>query len=312
MRIDRDRGHRHGRSCRAGGLGSAPRHGRFAVVMAAAAVVVAACGGPSVATATSTTVAADTTAVASDTATAPAGSATTTAPVGNAAEWEYVALGSSFTGWATWPETYASFIEEDLGVSVTYHDRTINRAHSDAVLELIRTEDEIRDLLANAEVITIGAVFSEWETPVMTYAEGGECGGADNQDCLREALSGTVARTEAIFDEVGALRGPDEALISTFKIGTWLVELFCEWDSECWKVLAGYFIDLFDSIERIAIERDIRVVNALEALHAPGVYEAPINQDYLISDRVHLSEEGSAIVANLLRDLGYERATPGS
>lgn len=236
-----------------------------------------------------------------------AGAASTSTLVNT--EWEYVSLGSSFTGWASWPETYASFIEEDLGVNVTYYDRTIDRAHSDAVLELIRTDEELRGLLGNAEVITIGAVFSEWETPVMTYAKGGDCGGADNQDCLRDALSGTVARTEAIFDELVALRGPDDALISAFKVGTWLVELFCEWDSECWRVLAGYFIDLFDSIERIATERDIRVVNALDALHAPGVYEAAMNQDYLVSDRVHLSEEGSAIVANLLRDLGYERAT---
>lgn len=236
-----------------------------------------------------------------------AGAASTSTLVNT--EWEYVSLGSSFTGWASWPETYASFIEEDLGVNVTYYDRTIDRAHSDAVLELIRTDEELRGLLGNAEVITIGAVFSEWETPVMTYAKGGDCGGADNQDCLRDALSGTVARTEAIFDELVALRGPDDALISAFKVGTWLVELFCEWDSECWRVLAGYFIDLFDSIERIATERDIRVVNALDALHAPGVYEAAMNQDYLVSDRVHLSEEGSAIVANLLRDLGYELAT---
>lgn len=233
----------------------------------------------------------------------------TTASTSTIAEWDYVALGSSFTGWASWPETYASFIEEDLGVRVTYYDKTINSLHSDTLLELIRNDDELRDLLANAEVITFGAAFSEWETPVMTYAKGRDCGGVDNQDCLREALADTVERTEAIFDELVVLRGPDEALMSAFKIGTWLVELFCEWDSECWRVLAGYFLDLFDSIERIAEERDIRVVDALEALHAPGVYEAPMNQNYLVADRTHLSEEGSAVVANLLRDLGYEPAT---
>lgn len=279
MEKSRDGAQRHRRGREHLGRGSR-KHNSGLALLATIALIVTSCGGARLAT-TSTVI---------DT------------------EWDYVSLGSSFTGWASWPETYASFIEEDLGVNVTYYDKTINSAHSDTVLERIRTDNELRALLANAEVTTIGAVFSEWETPVMTYATGGDCGGADNQDCLREALSGTVERTEAIFDELVALRGPDEALISTFKIGTWLVELFCEWGSECWRVLAGYFVELFDSIERIAEERRVRVVNALEALHAPGVYEAPMNQSYLVSDRVHLSEEGSAIVANLLRDLGYELA----
>lgn len=273
--------------------GSASLRRPVLTLLAAIALTVTACGAASPTDATPTT------------------RITTSTTASTPAQWDYVALGSSFTGWASWPETYASFIEEDLGVTVTYYDKTINAVHSDAMLDLIRTDPEVRALIADAEVITFGAAFSEWETPVMTYANGGDCGGADNQDCLREALSGTVERTEVIFDELVALRGPDEALITTFKIGTWLVELFCEWDSDCWRVLAGYFVDLFDSIERIAKERNIRVVNALEALHAPGVYEVPMEQDYLVSDRMHLSEEGSAIVANLLRDLGYEPAAGG-
>lgn len=286
LRRDRENSENRGEEYREAERGSASRRRPVLTLLVAIALTVNACGAASVTDVTSTT-------------------------ASTPAQWDYVALGSSFTGWASWPETYASFIEEDLGVTITYYDKTVNKAHSDAMLDLIRTDPELRGLLADAEVITFGAAFGEWEQRVMTYAKGGDCGGADNQDCLREALDGTVQRTEAIFDELVALRGPDEALISAFKIGTWLAELFCEWDSECWRVLAGYFVDLFDSTERIAEERNIRVVNALEALHAPGVYEAPMNRDYLVSDRTHLSEEGSAIVANLLRDLGYELAAGG-
>lgn len=130
--------HRHHGGWEHLGRGSRNRS-RLPTLLATFALTVASCGG----TATTSTAGAATTSTVIDT------------------EWDYVSLGSSFTGWASWPETYASFIEEDLGVDVTYYDKTINRAHSDAVLDLLRTDEELRHLLANAEVITIGAFFSE-------------------------------------------------------------------------------------------------------------------------------------------------------
>ena len=47
------------------------------------------------------------------------------------------------------------------------------------------------------------------------YGSPGARGGADNQDCLREALETYKADTDAIIAEIVSLRSPTEALIRT-------------------------------------------------------------------------------------------------
>jgi lysophospholipase L1-like esterase len=223
------------------------------------------------------------------------------------AVWDLVALGDSYTAssYASWPEMYAGFIEEDLGVGVEIHNMAVGGASTGGILDRVRNEQHLRELLAGAEVITVGMGMGEFRSPIETYARGGGCGGRDNRDCLREARETGMLDFEALLDELVALRSPDEALIVTFKKGAWPAELFCDWGSRCWTTLARYFVDLFDAVEVVARERGVEVIDALGALHAPGVFEAPIDRTYLQADRLHLSDEGSAVIAGLLRDLGY-------
>jgi lysophospholipase L1-like esterase len=235
--------------------------------------------------------------------------ATSTDAAGGASEaWDYVALGDSFTAVATWPEIYASTMEEELGVEVTLHrEARPGQRASDALLR-IQTDDRLRRLIMEAEVITVNVGANSLEYPFRQY-EAGTCGGEDGQDCLRSAVASVEADWSALLDELVALRGPEEAHIVTFRFGSWLPQVICDWGSECWEVLLGYLLTFNDSVERAANERGIHVVD----VNPPFVgadYRQPVNREYVVSDGIHVSEDGSVVITDLLLELGLPQGVP--
>ncbi len=220
--------------------------------------------------------------------------------------WNYVALGTSFTGYASWPEMYVAHIEKDLGVEVRLHDETVGGGRADEALERIRSDEPLRALLAQADVITVDPAIDEMRVPMVTFAGEGGCGGVDGQDCFRETLPGVKAAWEGLLDELVELRSPSQADLIVIVPGAWLAEYACgSWGSACWEVEAGYVVELLRFWSEAAAERGLKVANTLEALHGPGVFEAPVDRDYLQSDRLHLTDAASQIIADLLRELGY-------
>lgn len=241
------------------------------------------------------------------TPTSPAATATDAADVTQEA-WDYVTLGDSFTEAAAWPEIYASYIEEDLLIEVTLHQEARSGEASSA-LRRIRTDDSLRRLIMEAEVITVNIVVGSLEIPLIQFRGGIRCGGSDGQDCLRSEFASVEADWSALMEELVALRGPEEAHIVTFRVGSWLPQVICDWGSECWEVLLGYFLELNDSIERVAIELGVHVVDVNQYFTGAD-YRQPANSAYLESDEVHVSEDGSVIIADLLRELGLQGHMP--
>jgi lysophospholipase L1-like esterase len=235
--------------------------------------------------------------------------ATSTDAAGGASEaWDYVALGDSFTAVATWPEIYASTMEEELGVEVTLHrEARPGQGASDALLR-IQTDDRLRRLITEAEVITVNVGANSLEYPFGQY-KAGTCGGEDGQDCLRSAVTSVEADWSVLLDELVALRGPEEAHIVAFRFGSWLPQVICDWGSECWEVLLGYFLAFNDSVERAANERGVHVVD----VNPPFVgadYRQPVNEEYVVSDGIHVSDDGSVVIADLLLELGLPQGVP--
>ena len=222
--------------------------------------------------------------------------------------WDYVTLGDSFTAYADWPATYASYLEEDFLVEVKLHGYAVGDQTTAAMLDKIRTNEVIRQQIMEAEVITVQWGATSVGVPARLYAIG-SCGGADGQDCLREAYSSLEADWVALLDELVALRSPEETHIITFRTGTWLPATLCDWGSECWEVLLTSMVEWGDFVERTAIERGIHVVDVDRVLTGPD-YRQPPNEQYLQSDGFHLSQAGSIAAANLLRELELGAETP--
>lgn len=215
--------------------------------------------------------------------------------------WDYVVLGSSYSGQASWPEQYAGHIEEDLGVEVVVHDRTVNRGRADAAAERIRTDEALRELIGQAEVLTIGLAFDELGEPLRGAARG-EC----DAECVRDVAPGILSDWEAVLDEVLELRDPTEANIVAIVPGAWIIDYACgERVSPCWEIGVNQLLDMYDSYADAARARGMKVADTLTLLH-PDVLEAPVDPAYLQPDGLHLSDEASVLIAELLRELGYD------
>lgn len=67
-------------------------------------------------------------------------------------EWDLVIFGDS-TAWG-FGKYYAAYIEEDLGIKVTVHDKTYPRQTAFGILKKLHDDEELRELVSGAEVVT--------------------------------------------------------------------------------------------------------------------------------------------------------------
>jgi hypothetical protein len=205
--------------------------------------------------------------------------------------------------------SYAAHLERDLGIEVIQHDRTRDGEHSSYLLNRLRTVPKLRRDIGEAEVVIFNIGFGVFETPAYTHAFGspGDCGGTDNQDCLREALKVYKADTDAIIAEIVSLRSPSEALIRTMDTHQFMVK---EWKAAgAFEVMNTYWQDANEHVIQVASEHHIPVARVYAAFMGPNGDEDPRDKGY-VSDGVHPTEEGADLMAELFRELGYEYAPP--
>jgi hypothetical protein len=229
-------------------------------------------------------------------------------PTPETTSWDYVALGDSFTGRGDWPKQYAIYIEKDLGIKVMMHNRAVSGQRIAETLDRLRSNDELRDLISEAEIITINWSPSSLNGPEASYL-GGNCGGDDNQNCLRETLVEMQDDWEATLDQIIQLRGSNNSIIRTFLYGRWPYDAFYggRVNAEQMEVLLRYYFAMNDFVAESAASRGIPVADVGRAFEGED-YSEKIPTEYLLSDGLHLSEQGSTVVADLLRELGYEDA----
>jgi lysophospholipase L1-like esterase len=149
--------------------------------------------------------------------------ATVALPEGGA-EWDYVALGDSWAagygvvGGRSYVVYYAAHIEADLGVKVTLHNWGRSGLSSGGLLAMLRNNQELRNAISEAEVVTFEIGGNDMIVPLQVYRFG-SCGGADNLDCCRERLTSFRANFDAIIAEILSLRSTTDTIIRTMDYG---------------------------------------------------------------------------------------------
>ena len=124
----------------------------------------------------------------------------------------YVALGDSWVegahcgGCRTFAGLYADGLEALTGEPVEFIDLSGDRTtDSTALLESLRTDDEIRAAIADADVVLIATGPNEGSTTTEPLAAG-TCGGTDNLDCIHALGERWASNFDASLEEIERLR----------------------------------------------------------------------------------------------------------
>ena len=221
-------------------------------------------------------------------------------------EWDYVALGESITFGMTY--RYAEILEQDLGVSITLHNWQVSNISSSTLLKNLRTDGQLRQDIEEAEVITLDIPLGIIGSAMRRYAFGGpdDCGGADNQDCIREAFSIYMMDTDEIIAEIVSLHSPSEALIRI--MDTWQFKVRETKETGSFEMYNEHWREANAHIIEVATSYDIPVARVYDSFMGAEGIEDPRDLGLVGSDGLHPTKDGSALMAELFRNLGYEYA----
>jgi lysophospholipase L1-like esterase len=231
-------------------------------------------------------------------------------PTENEQGWDYVALGDSNPGGAgvsrSYADIFAKDIARDLGVEVRLHNWAFDGATSARLLAKLNADTELQQDIREAEIVTIDIGANDWTSVAHRYPKQ-ECGGADNQDCLRELIQAYSGNFDAILDELESLHGEAPRIIIR------AVDLYlsdCDFpnlheDPALFQGIKPYLDEFNGYIQQATQARGGQVAPLYRTFNGPTGAENPVK--YLQSDQCHLNPGGHQAVAEMLRKLGYEQ-----
>jgi hypothetical protein len=233
----------------------------------------------------------------------------TSAPTEAPVKWDLIFISDS-SGWHV-GEKYDEYIERDLGVEVTSHDFALPGLSVRSVLNYFRDPDGFQynlmlqtlglaDLLPEAEVVVFFAnprsdEMGDWdcvsENPYVV-------------DCSPGTFEAYRADLDAIYDQILALRGDAPLIIRAFDAYNPLYSVFRE--QGVYEECLGCWENFNQVIHQAATAHNVPVAHVFDAFNGPNHDEDPRDKGLIGPDGIHTREEGSTLIADLLRELGYE------
>jgi hypothetical protein len=137
-------------------------------------------------------------------------------------QWHYTALGDSLAvgildtqgGYVV---RYKNDLETDTGVSVSLSNLGVNGAHSGDLLKSLKNDPTFQTNISSSQVVTWDIGGDDLLHAVNLFRNS-QCGGADNQDCLRSAVATFVPSWDAIVQQLLTLREKNTTILRTMDI----------------------------------------------------------------------------------------------
>ena len=230
---------------------------------------------------------------------------------GGDASWDLLVLGDSLLaeGMSVLPERYAAHLEEDLGIDVEIQNLAVEGETTRSLLANVQKYPWYRDPIQKADVILISVGGGDLPGRARKFFSG-ECGGADNQDCLRERLDESQANWDALLAEVASLASPEETKVRPIipRVLDYYARLYKDQPEDV-EVYNSYVIAMYEHMARSCAESGIPVLDLYQLYDGPHA-DPNLPEIAGTGDGVHVSNEGDAVIADLLRGLGYDPVQP--
>jgi len=219
--------------------------------------------------------------------------------------WSYVALGDDNVGGFglgddNYVEYFAEYLREDLDVDLEVHNYGKSHGPTGRLIDLLRTDSEMRQAIADANVITIWIGDNDIETITDRFVyESFEV--EDNLDYIRKKVAKINDNIDGILDEILALNPSEdtrimiaENVLSSYHYKPWIEHgIFDLMQKEIYGALQEHLV-------KAASERGIIVVHTYQIINGP-LGDRDIEELYQISGWL-FNEEGHRLIADLHRE----------
>jgi lysophospholipase L1-like esterase len=232
----------------------------------------------------------------------------------------YVALGDSLAFGAFAPigrgyvPLYKNFFEADTGISAPLVNLGIPGWTSYELVNALRSNFFFRLAVFSAGIVTWDVGGNDL-TPARNSYKAGTCGGGDNKDCLRAAVAAFKTNWDGILTEIFRLRRFRPTILRTMEIYNPFVNV--DKASDSWLADGGAtdfealkpFLDEVNAYINSA-SRGVPVAHVYAAFNGPLGDVDPSANGLISFDGFHPNGSGHALIANLIRNLGYTTITP--
>jgi lysophospholipase L1-like esterase len=232
----------------------------------------------------------------------------------------YTALGDSLAFGAFAPigqgyvPLYANYVEQDNGVSVQLLDLGVPGWQSADLLNAVLNRPLFRLSLFFSPVITFNIGGNDLNAARNSY-KAGTCGAPLNQGCLIAAVATFKSNWDGILDGLFRLRHGRPTIFRTMTIYNPFVAEDMAADTVAgdgmndFQVLKMYLDMVNDHITQ-SNTRGVLVAPVYENFNGAGGDEDPIAKGLISFDGFHANGKGHALMASLLRALGYAAIVP--
>lgn len=225
----------------------------------------------------------------------------------NSTNWQYTALGDSLAvgvldSQGGYVKRYDNDITTDTGVTVSLTDLGVNGAHSGDLLKSLESDPNFRSHVSSAQVVTWDIGGDDLLHAVNLFRQG-QCGGSDNQDCLRSAVKAFIPNWDGIVQQILTLRDKNKAVIRTMDIyNPFVAELMVQ---GTFSTVEPYLNQVNQHIASTARANGIPMAGVHLAFNGPNGDQDPVAKGLITIDGIHPNDTGHKVIADALRALGY-------
>ena len=207
---------------------------------------------------------------------------------------------------------YIEMLEEDLGVPVNLQlPAAMGPCCFPPRIVHHLTSDQARSQLERADVVIIESPLAELLNAAIVAAglfgsNPADCGGDDHQQCLRDSLAGYKDGVEEIFSLLTEAVDPSETLIRAVDGYAPFVE--DQLAADTLQITNPYWQEAQEFFAETAAKYGIPTAQVFTEFNGPDGTDDPQDRGLMWSDRLHPSEAGVLLIADLIYDLGYDFA----